>query len=365
MNLLIIDAKCPQPYCANDLGNKPLAGTESSVLKVAIALSKTWNVTLLQQGRTISRRDSDTLEYAPIDDLPEVADAIIVVRKPRLLFPLRKRYPTAKTFLWLHNFPRFELTIWRLGFWWLKTSVIGVSKHHADTIDKLVNRHPLTWFLPPLGPRRRVAIDYVYNPVDSPVLNAVEERPYQRDKMVFYSSPNKGLKQTLELFVKVRSRYPSMELHLGNPGYVQDDEHGLMRSLLNQPGVVVHGPLPQAKILKHVRESLCVFYPQTVFPETFGLVLAEANAVGTPVIAHAFGAATEILGNNSQAIDCRSEDAVMTLLERWYNGERPSVGMNEMFTTAAAANRWQKLLTAPDNQDKTIGPIGTTGAAEK
>jgi glycosyltransferase involved in cell wall biosynthesis len=324
---------------------------------MATALSKSWSVTLLQNGRSVSRRDSSTLEYAALDDLPETADAIIVVRKPRLLFSLRKRYPKAKTFLWLHNFPRFELTIWRLAFWWLKTTVVGVSKHHANTLDSLINRHPLTWLLPPLGIGRHVPVEYVYNPVDSETLNAVEKKPYQRNKLVFYSSPNKGLKQVLELFTKVRARYPLMELHLGNPGYVPDDTNGVMRSLLMQPGVVVHGPLPQAEILMHVRESLCVFYPQTVFPETFGLVLAEANAVGTPVIAHAFGAATEVLGANYQAIDCRSDEAVMSLLDLWYNGERPNVRMNPMFTTAAAASRWHELLVKPTQRSKVRSSI--------
>ncbi len=55
--------------------------------------------------------------------------------------------------------------------------------------------------------------------------------------------------------------------------------------------------------MQHIRESLCVFYPQTQRCETFGLVYAESNAVGTPVLAHDFGAAREVLSSPDQLIN--------------------------------------------------------------
>lgn len=50
--------------------------------------------------------------------------------------------------------------------------------------------------------------------------------------------------------------------------------------------VVRLGSMPQHFILQHLRKALSVFYMQRKRAETFELVSAQANAVGTPVLAH-------------------------------------------------------------------------------
>jgi glycosyltransferase involved in cell wall biosynthesis len=117
---------------------------------------------------------------------------------------------------------------------------------------------------------------------------------------------------------------------------------------------------------------LCAFCPNFEYPETFGLVLAESNAVGTPVIAHRIGAAAEVIGDPRQLLDtpklatlayraCRRVgrgEAIggrvvdriggfRTYVERiaaWRAGGRPVVAARPAFARAAVLDEWKALL---------------------
>jgi glycosyltransferase involved in cell wall biosynthesis len=120
-------------------------------------------------------------------------------------------------------------------------------------------------------------------------------------------------------------------------------EFGLAAAL-EQPGLRVLGRLPQQEMLKHVRSSLCVFYPQSVHPETFGLIFAEANAVGTPVLAHDFGSAGEVLGGGEQLVDATDAAAVADKVAAWRDGGRPQVRAQPQFRASAVVAEWRRLL---------------------
>lgn len=64
-----------------------------------------------------------------------------------------------------------------------------------------------------------------------------------------------------------------------------------------------------------MRSALCLFYPQTSFAESFGLVIAEANAVGTPALLHAgLGANEEFASSTEQCVDGSDPEAVAVLI---------------------------------------------------
>jgi len=82
-----------------------------------------------------------------------------------------------------------------------------------------------------------------------------------------------------------------------------------------------------------------------VFAETFGLVLAESNAVGTPVLTHPLGAAPEVLGTAEQLIDTTDVEAVIQRIMAWRDGQRPVVKANPAFYLSNVANEWLKLYS--------------------
>ena len=120
--------------------------------------------------------------------------------------------------------------------------------------------------------------------------------PIDERKLVFLSSPNKGLKFTLDAFrASRRARCPTCASIVGNPGYKTGQAARL-------EGVEYLGPQPQQRIHAEVRTALCTFFPNFVIPETFGLVFAESQALGTPVLTHDCGAAREVLGDPAQIL---------------------------------------------------------------
>jgi hypothetical protein len=118
---------------------------------------------------------------------------------------------------------------------------------------------------------------------------------------------------------------------------------------------------------------LCTFIPNFVIPETFGLVFAESNAIGTPVLTHDCGAAVEVLGDRSQVLPVTVAARVYeTLLHNvppgwragparlagslgmfdvyteriraWRAGARPRVGPDSRFRLATVKEQWRALL---------------------
>lgn len=131
-------------------------------------------------------------------------------------------------------------------------------------------------------------IDVIYNPI------ADDLRPGDAtgdlNRLLFASSLHKGLKQVFEQFAGLRKALPKLTFSVADPGYLTWETGPVPE------GVVFLGSLSHAALLRQMRRSVCLFYPQTSLVETVGLVLAETNAVGTPALVHAgLGAIDEIV----------------------------------------------------------------------
>jgi glycosyltransferase involved in cell wall biosynthesis len=191
---------------------------------------------------------------------------------------------------------------------------------------------------------------------------AVDER-----KLVFFSSPNKGLDFTLDAFGYLRRRMPELRLVVGNPGYKA-------ARAARGAGVEWLGAQPQARIHAEVRSALCTFFPNFVIPETFGLVFAESHALGTPVLTHDCGAAREIVADPQQTLPLTRGhllyeaavrplgpawrraasrlaaraglfDAYLERIRAWRGGARPRATPDPRFRASHVMARWRSLLT--------------------
>lgn len=344
-DVVFVDASCPRPYSAQSLREGALGGTEATVTRIAEALG----ARVMQHNRTTPEG-----RYLPLQPDP-TARHVVLLRDPRPLQRLRRDFPNARFSLWMHDLVApgskrgRRLAAHAPTLSDMRVGIVCVSLFQQSGVDAVMARLP---------ERLRVATRVIYNPV---VASAGQLAAVDRDKLVFFSSPNKGLAYTLDAFQGLRRQLPSLRLCVGNPGYKA-------RGFGSPAGVVWLGALPHHRILEEVASALCVFYPNFVLPETFGLVLAESNAVGTPVLTHDVGAAREVLADPQQVLAItrgqRRYERIhgflpaaawwaqrfgvfqpyVDVVREWRDGGRPCPTADSRFHLDVIAEQWRNLL---------------------
>jgi glycosyltransferase involved in cell wall biosynthesis len=352
-SVLFYDPLCRQPYDTQTLMQQATGGTEASVTRIADALG----ALVAQHNRT-----ADAGNYRTPARIAGIAQ-VVVVRESRALPMLRELYPQARFHLWVHDqlnpgskrARRLATTAQLLRE--LEVRVVCVSDTQRRRVEATLER---------IGVADRAKAHTIYNPVADEL--APDGRAVDPDKLVFFSSPNKGLAYTLDAFRSLRRRIPSLRLMVGNPAYKRGGAGA-------GDGVHYLGPQPQARIHEEVRGALCTFALNFVLPETFGLVYAESKALGTPVLTHDCGSAAEVIGDPRQVLAVRRAqrayetlvrglpqrwrrgparladrcglfDAYLERITTWRYGGRPQVGPDPRFRSSVVAEQWRTLLQA-------------------
>jgi glycosyltransferase involved in cell wall biosynthesis len=352
-SILFFDPSCPQPYDTRTLQQKALGGTEASVTRIADAL----DAYVIQHNRTEAYG-----RYRPPERIRGI-ERVVVNRDSRALPIVCELYPGARVYLWLHDQlnpsskrgRRLASTARLLRE--MSVTVICVSDWQRRGVEATLRR---------IGVEDRVQVCTIYNPIDNALVP--DGSPIDDRKLVFFSSPNKGLKFTLDAFRAVRRRMPDLRLVVGNPGYK-------VRKSAEIEGVEYLGPQPQELIHAHVRSALCTFFPNFVIPETFGLVFAESRALGTPVLTADCGAALEVLGDSEQVLPVTDAqrmyetalsglsprwrsgparlaaslglfDSYAERIRAWRSGARPRTSPDPRFRLTAVTERWRALLSS-------------------
>lgn len=350
-SLVFWDPVCAQLYDSQSPDHAPMGGSESSLARVADAVG----AYVIQHNRTIRSG-----RYCPPIRLDGIQD-VIVNRDPRAFAKAKALYPHARLHLWLHD--RIEpgssrgRVLKSLAPTLIDSSVslICVSNTQRLAVEATLG--------PTFAPR--LAMRTIYNPI-ADCLGPVATS-FDPNKLVFFSSPNKGLAYTLDAFSQLRRKIPDLRLLVANPGYKLFNAAPIV-------GVTWLGALPQTDIHREVRGALCTFCPNFVLPETFGLVFAESLALGTPVLTHDCGAALEVIADSRQVLAVTAwqrlyertvhglplrirrtparvagklgvfDDYVQTIAA-WRSGQRPKVAADPRFELATIANQWRTLLS--------------------
>ena len=346
---MFYDPLCPAPYTLQTLESQALGGSEASAVRIAEAL----DACVMQHCRQTSAG-----RYRAPSPEPR-AEHVVLLRDARALGGIRHWFPNARFHVWLHDrlAPGSTRARWlaQAGDQLAGGTLICVSDFLRLKVEAVVRG---------LRGLADVEVRRIYNPIDDAL--APGTAPVDHDKMVFLSSPNKGLNYALTAFAAMRRAFPSLRLYVANPGY----RHAPTPA---QPNVVWVGRLTPAQTMDLARSAHCVFMPNFVLPETFGLVFAEANAVGTPVLAHDSGAAREVLHADNPVLPvlarqrclaqvlrvsgwrarqamafaglhCGAFDDYIELLAHWRNAGRPSVAASPQFRLSRVANEWRALL---------------------
>jgi glycosyltransferase involved in cell wall biosynthesis len=349
--ILFFDPSCQTPYDTRTLQQKATAGTEASITRIADALG----AFVVQHNRTEAYGS-----YRPPGRIPGI-EHVVLNRDSRALPMVRELYPDARAYLWVHDQlnpgskrgRRLASTAQLLRE--LSVTIICVSDWQRRGVEATLRR---------IGVEDRVKVCKIYNPVDDTLVP--DGSPVDDRKLVFFSSPNKGLGYTLDAFRALHRRMPDLRLRVGNPGYKR-------RAPASIDGVEWLGPQPQERIHAEVRTALCTFFLNFVLPETFGLVFAESKALGTPILTHDCGAAAEVVGDPRQVLPVRFAhrdyettvgklsfrwragparladllglfDEYIELIRAWRSGARPHAAPDPRFHLTAVADQWRALF---------------------
>ena len=323
MRIAFLDGHCPDPYAPPDLRLRALGGTEASVLHLAEGLAgQGAEVVVHQHNRAVPERHAAL--YAPWRDPAEVrADAVVVVNAAKLALRAARR-GAPRVVVWRHNFIGARAAAMGPALAGAGVAVICVSRFHAEhTAARMAAKAPAV-------PR----IGVIPNPV---VIHAPPGSGHDPNRLIFASSPHKRIEQCLARFQAVRALLPELRLAICNPGYKPDAD-------LEGAGIEVLGALPRPRLHAEMAGALALFHAQD-FPETFGLVFAEAHALGTPVIAPPVAAAPEVIADPRQCAALDPPEALAARIAGWQQGARPKVALRPDFALEAVVARWRASLS--------------------
>jgi glycosyltransferase involved in cell wall biosynthesis len=321
-SILFFDPVAPRGYTYNTLRSEALGGSEASLLRVAKLLAVDNDVCVYQNADPFRGEVRiDGVRHIGQEGLTQIPDIVVHFRTSELMQDMREEMPNTRHIMWAQDFfARINDVICLEG-----EEVIVLSEAHKLNLLQACDKFKVA----------TKAIHVLPNPVE---VDAIRQPKVER-RLGFFSSPHKGLNQVIEHFTALSRAYEGLSMVYANPGYIPSlDAAGA--SITNL------GMLRHAKVMEELSKCSILFYPQTVFPETFGIVLAEANAMGVPVLAHDFGAASEVLRQPGNIVtDCNNfatiEQGLVTLLQ-----DKPIVNLDLRFEMKTVADMWRKLLEA-------------------
>ncbi|WP_180899384.1 glycosyltransferase [Martelella soudanensis] len=337
--IAIIDPYCLSPYTLGTLEAGTLSGAESVAMRVARAHGKKFRFHFYQNGRIDIDRDSCGF-YRPIgsmraDDLAGV-QAIAVISSWKSALKARKLNPHCPIFLRLHSNPGRHNRRMGEALAEADIEIVCVSNVHARHVRDFLSAENRT--LP--------KISTIYNPVDDDLVP--DATPRDMSRLFFPGTPLKGLSEIIEKFELLRRERPDLKLDICEAGdIVWPDSRA-------PAGVTFLGRLDHRRMIERMRRSLCVFYPQTRHCLPFSLPLAEANAVGTPVLADERLATNhEILGGG-QCIDTSDIAAMAGRLDQWRKAP-PEIAAAPQFRISHIAGLWRNKLAGRREQLQSQG----------
>lgn len=111
----------------------------------------------------------------------------------------------------------------------------------------------------------------------------------------------KGVDILLKSFCQlVKGNYPNLRLHIGGDGSLAKDLKEHAESIGLSPSIDWHGMLLPEQVRKLIDD--CDIFVLPSRHETFGIVVAEAMAMGKPVVATRCGGPEELVGSHSGLI---------------------------------------------------------------
>lgn len=328
-DVIFVDPLAPRAYSGAPGALGGLGGTEASLVRICESLAAERPVTVLQAARDGAPEMVGGVRYDRLNLKRPIACAptvIVVVNSWKVAIKLARMHPDARVIVWQHVFPGRHNRALAPALTAAGITVVCVSATHAR------------WLRDFLG-ADAPAISYIHNAIPDDL--SPDGTPRDRNLLLFASSPHKGLRQVYRRFETLRQTYPRLRLAVADPGYLSWPAGPV------PDGVLPLGRTSQAGLARWMRRAICLFYPQDQFAETFGLVTAEANAVGCPALLHrGLGANDEVASDASQCLDTTDARAIAARIGTWRAavGHRPLALPRPEFRLSRVVREWTALL---------------------
>lgn len=278
-------------FHAKSLDSRPLGGMETAVIRLAEALSELGHRAIVVSGLA-NPPLSDPL-YIPHNALGDIGavDVLIAVRewKP-LCLPIQAKVRC----LWT-------------GDSYDQPQNIGIGdKRIQERLDLLL---PVSnWHKERLCQESGFPIENTHvlpNGIHAAYFEGSE--PRLRKRLIYSSTPYRGLEFLPPIFRKLRERHSDAELHVFSgykvyQGSAPTDPRQLAayqeicRRLQTIPGVQIHGNVQQKQLAREFMKSSILAYPNS-FEETSCITAMEAQAAGCAVVSSERGALPETVGD--------------------------------------------------------------------
>ena len=247
------------------LKEKGLGGSETACVEVAKYLAKhTGKQVKVFNTRDEYKKCASGVEYIPVKELGEY----FYRYKPSLHIAWRHavKLTAAKTYVWGHD-------------------LVTPGVEHTDNYDKYIvlsefHKHYT-------HDMRKVPLDKMLlwrNGIDPDLWKDVDFSKKNPNKIVFSSSPDRGLDRCIEIVKRAREKNPKLELHLfygfdnmRKMGMGSDADQLEAFIAAHSDFVKYHGNVSKKELIGHFIESAVWLYPAN-FIETFCITGLEALA---------------------------------------------------------------------------------------
>jgi glycosyltransferase involved in cell wall biosynthesis len=153
----------------------------------------------------------------------------------------------------------------------------------------------------------------------------------------------KGIDVLLEALVSIRFHFPDVRLHLVGPGKKESYFRNIAQEKGLQSNVIFHGLISHSMVLSYYKASDMVVFPSR--HEGFGMVVLEAWASGTPLIASDIPPVKELVtsGTNGILFESGNADSLSNAIMNLCNNPHLSAKLCKGSLESAARYSWDVI----------------------
>lgn len=269
-------------------------------LYVCPARPKAWRFNGFRLGRAV---DGFSYEIKKLKEAMELANPDILHAHWTYEFALAAQKTTIPNLITCHDSPgvvlKFNKNPYRSMRYLMARAVFSHAKQLTTVSDYMMHE---------LKKYSNLEIEIIPNPLADYVLTnqTVRESPITKKIVMVCNGWDKRKNPEIAIcaFNKFLSLEPSAELHLYGASFgVGEAAYHWAKDRNLDANIIFHGAVPHKQLVSDMRSYDMLLH--TALEESFGVVIAEAMALGLPVVAgESSGAVPWVMGRKNNNVDC-------------------------------------------------------------